>query len=143
MKKHQHLELCPSTPVPLLFWGESTNGGTNGGTFSGTNRSKSATIKARWKVRTTIVSTTCQKSKAMRIIIAISFPIITLIRAGTTTPSTRSTITSRSYNHNVGQVGLVLIPFTNRTDSWKTQFMAPQLAALASAPIMCYRNNIT
>ena len=68
MKKHQHL-VSPSIPILLL---------------QGT---KKATIKACWKVRTTIVSTTFQNSSAMRISITVSLTNAALICACTTIPA--------------------------------------------------------
>ena len=99
LKKHQHL-VCPSMQVLLLL--DRGISCTNRRTNRGTNGGKNATIKACWKVGTTIVLTTFQSSNAMGIIIAISFPNGTLIRAGTTAPSTRSILTSRSWNYNTG-----------------------------------------
>ena len=118
MKKHQHL-VSPSMPVLLLLVGTNcsnpgmnctncTLSGTNctnctlsgtNCTNRGTNRGKYATIKACRKVGTTIVSTTFQIPRTVRINIAISFPNVTLIRNGTTAPtgpSTGSFLTSRS-----------------------------------------------
>ena len=66
------------------------------GTIRLASNGKNATIKACWKVRTTIVSTTFQIPRAVRINIAIAFTNVTLIRVGTTIPSTRSSTASRS-----------------------------------------------